>query len=47
MERVAPMNMLLGVELMYNQWHMVTGLTWGSAKSIMWKDLREEVINVG
>lgn len=47
LERVTPMNMLLNVELMYNQWHMVTGITWGSASGTTWNELREEALKVG
>lgn len=47
MERVTPMNMLLSVELMYNQWYMVAGLTWGSASGTTWNEMREEAISIG
>ncbi|MGE4215249.1 MAG: putative phage tail protein [Anaerotignaceae bacterium] len=47
LERVTPMNMVLSVELMYNQWQTVTGLTWGSASSMTWDEIREEAISVG
>ncbi|MGE4214837.1 MAG: putative phage tail protein [Anaerotignaceae bacterium] len=47
LERVTPMNMMLSVELMYNQWQTARSLTWGGVSGIRWKELREEVISVG
>lgn len=46
-ERVVPMNMVLSVELMYNQWQTVEGLTWGDVENMTWEGLREEVISNG
>ncbi|MEA5085595.1 MAG: putative phage tail protein [Lachnospiraceae bacterium] len=47
LERVTPMNMVLSVELMYNQWYMADGLTWGSASDFTWNEIREEAVSVG
>lgn len=47
LERVTPMNMVLRVELMYNQWQTVAGLTWNDVRGMTWNQLREEVISVG
>lgn len=47
LERVTPMNMVLSVELMYNQWYMADGLTWGSASGTTWNELREEALKIG
>lgn len=47
LERVTPMNMVLSVELMYNQWQTVTSLTWGSASGMTWDEIIEEAASVG
>jgi len=46
-ERVTPVNMLISVELMYNQWQTATSLTWGDASKTTWQELREEVVGIG
>lgn len=46
-ERIVPVNMVVIVELMYNQWQMVTGFSWNDGSAKTWGQLREEVINVG
>jgi hypothetical protein len=47
MERIVPINMVISVVLMYNQWQTARGLTWGGVSGIKWEELREEVISVG
>ena len=47
LERVVPMNMVLSVELMYNQWQTVSGLTWGGASGMTWSEIREEAVSIG
>lgn len=46
-ERIVPVNMIISVELMYNQWQTVVGLTWGSASAFTWNEIREEAVSVG
>lgn len=46
-ERIVPVNMVISVELMYNQWQTAAGLTWDDVRGMTWEELREEVISVG
>lgn len=47
LERITPVNLLLTVELLYNQWQTLEHITWGEAEVFTWGDLREEVIRNG
>lgn len=44
LERVTPLNMILTVELRYNQWSTIKNLTWGDLKTRTWREVKEEVI---
>lgn len=44
LERVTPQNMILTVEIRYNQWSTVKKVTWGDLINRTWKEVKEEVI---
>ena len=44
LERILPANMIYEVELMYNQWNMVSDKTWGELSERSWRDVREEAL---
>lgn len=44
LERILPANMIYEVELMYNQWNMVSDKTWGELSERSWTDVREEAL---
>lgn len=45
LERITPANMLFAVLLMYNQWQLLSGNTWGGLRDLSWRAVREEVLN--
>lgn len=44
LERVTPQNMILHVELRYNQWAKAKTLTWGDLFNRKWREVKDEVI---
>lgn len=42
--RMIPANVVVDVQLLYNQWQMVQGLTWGQVSNKTWEQLRNEVL---
>ncbi|MCT6924111.1 putative phage tail protein [Metasolibacillus sp.] len=44
LERMVPQNMILTVELRFNQWSKIKLKTWGELLSKTWRDVKEEVL---
>lgn len=44
LERVTPQNMLLHVELRYNQWNKVKTLTWADLFNLKWREVKGGMI---
>ena len=42
LDDVVPMNMVITVSLMYNQWKTVKRKTWGEMMNLTWSGIREE-----
>lgn len=44
LENFIPLNMIIDLSLLYNQWLTVKNLTWDQASEYTWKQFREEVV---
>lgn len=44
LERMVPQNMILTVELRFNQWSKIKQKTWGELLSKTWREVKEEVL---
>lgn len=44
LERMVPQNMILTVELRFNQWGKIKQKTWGELLSKTWREVKEEVL---
>lgn len=44
LERITPQNMIINIELRYNQWNKVLPFTWGQLQTKTWHDVKEEVL---